>query len=208
MKKLVIAAGMAFCLMGPSFAFALDKLVDPDLGMDVVKPREMTCRQFEKGSADLQLFVSAWYDGDSTDGIPSEVEYSKADVLSMQKSLFRDCKDDPNATLEELEFSYGVGGDFRDPTCSFLLGIKDQRDAWTFLSWGLGFFAQERRVSTIDMDDFVEMGNSLIQTCKSSPRANVMEEMQSYLNVGRRGMSSPSGSSSGMDGWEKNIENI
>ena len=206
MKKLAIAAGIMICLVTPSLASALDNLKDIDLGVPVVKPHDMTCRQFEKAGADLQLFVSAWYDGDSTDGRVSSVEYSKADVLSMQENLFSSCKGDPDATLEELEFSYGGDDDdYRDPSCSFLLGIRDQREAWTFLSWAVGFFAQDRRVYTIDMAEFVTMGNSLIQTCKTSPRANVMEEMQSYFNAGRR---SGSASSGGMGSWEKDIENI
>ena len=207
MKKSVLLAGMMFCLMTPSFASALDNLSDPNLGVAVVKPHDMTCQQFEKANADLQLFVSAWYDGDSTGGNVSDVEYSKADVLSMQEHLFSACDGDPEATLEELEFNYGgEDDDYRDPSCSFLLGMKDQREAWTFLSWAVGYFAQDRRVFTINVAEFVDMSNSLIKTCLSSPRANVMEEMQSYL----KGSSSRGGSSAsgGPASWNKDIENI
>ncbi len=176
----VIMAITAYTLLDrqPDSLLAGFKLED-----GVINPYAMTCREFSKADDNLKLFVSAWYDGDSTTTNLAEVEYAREDVLDMRQHLIDGCVDEPESTLENLVFQYGVDdANYQPARCSLLNGMADSAEAVMYLGWAVGYLAQQRDEFNVDISGFYPLGDTMLNICKTAPQANMVELVLDYLD--------------------------
>ena len=182
MRKIVFALAAVMVFSSAQSALALDNVDSFKLNADVVKPYDMTCKEFMAADKNMQLFVSAWYDGDSTTTAMDRVEYAREDVLDMQKHLIQGCEEEPKSTLEALQFNYGDdNANYKRARCNLLTKMSDVNEAVMYLGWSVGYLADERDDYTVNIKEFYDMSKKVFEVCQNDSRANLVQLVLSNM---------------------------
>ncbi len=190
LPALTTVAAVLFLASPASPALALDSMKGfalapaPEQGKNV-QPNTMTCREFVKANPDMQMVVSAWYDGNSSTFNPvPEAVYMHEDVVSMFDALIKGCQATPASTLEDLQFEYGGDGEPATPTCAMLGKMPNAQMASLLLAWTLGYVADDSDGDkTIPLDAFSKFGDAIFATCKGKPNANLLPLVMEYQGI-------------------------
>jgi hypothetical protein len=186
MRETIALATTLFILALATPASALDNLNGFSLKGNILDPLDMTCKAFLRADDNMKMFVSAWWDGNSSTFVgKDEVSYSESDVKSMYESLIKGCEEEPDSTLEEIGFDYGGEGTTGKPTCSLLAGMPNAEKASELLVWTLGYIADDSGGETdINVGGFKAFGNEIFAQCKGQPRGNLIRMVMSYQGIG------------------------
>jgi hypothetical protein len=185
MKKALVSAVLLSFVVLAAPALALDNLNDFSLKGNTLDPLGMTCRSYLRADDTMKMFVSAWWDGNSSTFVEKDaVSYSEPDVQSMYESLISGCEDEPGSTLEEIGFDYGGEGTTGKPTCRLLARMPNAEKASELLVWTLGYIADDSNGETdINVGGFKNFGNEIFAQCKDQPDGNLIRMVMRYQGI-------------------------
>ena len=186
MKKAVFLVSLcaSLCLAVP--AFALDTMNGFNLDGSILDPVDMPCKAFLAASDEMQGFVSAWWDGNSSTFVDMDnVTYNRSDVESMYEALVEGCEKAPGDTLGEIGFNYGGDEEpIGKPTCALLASRNNAQEGADLLAWTLGYVAEAHKgVVEIDIADFRNFGNEIFVQCKNNSRGNLIRLVMRYQGL-------------------------